>query len=357
MKTLTVTLHDSYNCGSSLQAYALQHFLLSNGIENEILDYAPLYMKEDKKSIKRTIKGILYGKYIRKRAENFTNFKNRYLKLTDESYTDYDQLLREDIKSDCIILGSDQLWNSMYPCGRDPAYYASFSDSNKIAYAVSMGRENIPEENLKIVKNYAEDFKWISVREKSSVQQLKTCVPCDVEYVCDPVLLNDVESYEGIKADRLIAEPYIFVYMAQEVDEQLLSYTLNELLQKTKAKVVYSGTYRKRCNCDIHLREASPSEFLSLIANAECVISNSFHATMFSLMYRKQFVTVLPPENGERISSILALCGLQKQSVGSIEDKISFIDPECYQYSEMVLREFRNSSRQKILDVLSGLDA
>ena len=351
MKTLTITLHDSYNCGSSLQAYALQKFLLKNKIENEIINYCPRYLKEDKLSLKSIIKKVIYYPYMRKRIDNFENFRDKYLKVTDFKCEQYDELKKHKFDADCFIAGSDQLWNSMYPCGNDPAYYLDFANGKKITYAVSMGRETIPEDNLDLINKYTrDDFKWISVREKSAINQIKSNFSCDIDYVCDPVLLNDVNDYIDIESERLIKEPYIFVYVAQNIEESVLQKLVSDAQKKFNAKVVFSGTYKKRCKCDYHIREASPSDFLSLIHHASCIISNSFHATMFSLIYKKQFFALLPEKNGERISSILQLVELEKNAIKDLNNiELNIISDEKFNSVYGKLDTFKKDSQKKLI--------
>lgn len=351
MKTLTITLHDSYNCGSSLQAYALQHFLLKNNIENEIINYCPEYLKKDKISLKSIIKKIIYYPYMKKRVKNFEEFRDKYLKLTEFKCSEYSELKKHKFEADCFIAGSDQLWNTMYPCGNDPAYYLDFAEGKKITYAVSMGREIIPNDNIELIKKYSkDDFKWLSVREKSAIEQIKPIFNCDIEYVCDPVLLNNINDYKEIESNRLIDEPYIFVYVAQDIDENELQKIVTSAEQKYNAKVVFSGTYKKRCKCHYHIREASPSDFLSLIHHASCVISNSFHATMFSLIYKKQFLAVLPKKNGERITSILQLVGLEKNIVGDTDKiNVSMIEDNEYIRVYEKLKDFQKHSQEQLL--------
>ena len=88
-------------------------------------------------------------------------------------------------------------------------------------------------------------------------------------------------------------------------------------------KLFYIGTYRSKCECDYHIRDMSPSEFLSLIIYSEFIISNSFHATVFSLLYHKQFVSILPPGNSMRIKDILDKVGLNERIINC--DNISNI--------------------------------
>lgn len=344
---MTITLHDTDNCGSSLQAFSLQKFLLSQGIDNEIIDYVPEYTKNNGSAIKTLLRKVIFYRDSKERDKKFHQFVVDYLHLTEKKYRSFQELSENPPEADFYITGSDQLWNAMYRCGNDPAFYLDFVKSRKkLAYAVSLGREVIPEDNLGLVEKYAQDYQWLSVREKSSVKQLEGVLNGkQVDYVCDPVLLNTVETYRQMQAPRLVEDPYILVYMAQIPDTVFMDAFVKEVQKKVNGKVVLIGSYRNRCTCDIHKRDVAPADFLSLIANAEYIISNSFHATMFSLIYEKQFATVLPEGNGARIKEILDYTDLAEHAISSISV------PWIEDYTEVrdKLVHFRTQSQQMLL--------
>lgn len=126
MKTLTITLHDTDNCGSSLQAFALQHFLITHGIDNEIIDYVPSYTQNNGSPIKTFIRNIIFRKSYLQRRKKFQNFINKNLKLTKKKYKTYLELKNNPPQADVYITGSDQLWNNSYSCGNDPGFYLNF---------------------------------------------------------------------------------------------------------------------------------------------------------------------------------------------------------------------------------------
>lgn len=357
MKTLTITLHDTDNCGSSLQAFALQHFLIKNGIENEIIDYVPKYTQNNGKPLKHFLRTIVFWRASREKYRKFKVFKEKYLKVTKDRYETYSQLESSKLFADCFIAGSDQLWNDMYLCGQDPAFYLNFTNLPKIAYAVSMGREHIPKKNKSLVTKYANSFQWISFREKSSPGQFKSDVKCPLNYVCDPVLLNPIMDYDAIKADPIITEPYILIYIAQAVDRDMVDNLILKLRKKYLGEVVCIGVYRSKCKCNVHMKDTSPEEFLSLISNAQCIVSNSFHATVFSIMYKKQFMTIIPNENGERIKMILEVAGLSKNAVYDTTNVNNhWISPEEYFTAEGKLSEFFVSSQNLLLKYLNEIN-
>lgn len=352
MKTMTITLHDTDNCGSSLQAFALQTFLLENGVDNEIIDYVPNYVKNNGSALKSFIKHIIYFKYIQNRNKKFKEFKKRFLKITKKKYKNIMELNNSKLDCDCLITGSDQLWNSSYMCGRDSVFYLDFdTNARKIAYAVSVGKSKIGQDNLNIIKTNVNNFDWISVREGTTVSQLKQLFPdTNIDYVCDPVLLNESDAYNDIKSKRIIEDEYILVYMAQIPDTEKINNIINKIRKKYNDKIVLIGSYRNRCDSDIHIRDVAPGDFLSLIYNAKYIVSNSFHATMFSLIYEKDFLSILPEKNGTRIKEILDKVGLSKNYIDFSSKEYNIPEIKRYEEIRKKLNEFRNFSRKKLLE-------
>lgn len=352
MKTLTITLHDTDNCGSSLQAFALQHFLITHGIDNKIIDYVPSYTLNNGSPFKTFIRNIIFRKSYLQRRKKFQNFINKNLKLSKRKYKTYQELKNNPPQADIYITGSDQLWNNSYACGNDPAFYLGFinnENTKKISYAVSIGKGNVNANDLKLVKEYGNDFKWISLREKINVGDVEKVVnKVPVVHVCDPVLLNDAKEYDKIKKFRIIEDKYILVYVAQAIDKLELNRIVKEIAKKDGLKIVFIGTYRSKCDCDFHIKDMDPGDFLSLIYNAEYIISNSFHATMFSLIYNKQFIVILPKENGNRISEILELTNLEDHVLGRFVN-IPYISTKQWVSVNEKLLDFRLKSQEFII--------
>ena len=358
MKTLTITLHDTDNCGSSLQAFALQHFLLYHNIDNQIIDYVPAYTKNNGNPIKTSIRKVLFARATKERNRKFNKFKESFLKITPKRYSSFMELQADPPLADCYITGSDQLWNDMYLCGSDPAYYINFTNAHKIAYAISVARAIIPESNLTIIKKFGKGFDWISTREESSVDQLERLNLCSekIDHVCDPVLLNPINDYDEIRSSRLVSDRYIVVYLAQDIDLDLLSKFLHKINTDHAYKIISVGSYRKKFPCDQHISTMAPGEFLSLIYYSECVVSNSFHATLFSLMYHKQFFTILPKDNSTRISDILNITALQQCAITSNNwEKDNRISVEKYKIVQDILDRYSKASGELLLSHLNSI--
>ncbi|WP_416326819.1 polysaccharide pyruvyl transferase family protein [[Eubacterium] hominis] len=349
MKIALITLHDTDNCGSSLQAFALQHYLLSIGHDCEIIDYVPSYTKNNGRPIKNFLKKCIYFKDKKNQDISFKKFKNSFMKLSDLKYKTFEDLRQRPPIADIYMTGSDQLWNTYFKCGKDDAYYLKFINNvKKVSYAVSLGRNNYTNEEIKGLIEKTKDYDKITVRELSSMEILKINNRIDAEHVCDPTLLLERSVYEEIKID-LLKEPYVFIYLTLESD--LLDLTILKIKKiYPNHKIVYYGSFKPHCHCDIHIRTAGPQEFLGLIYNASYVIAGSFHATIFSIIFRKNFI-ILPSKNNERMIQLLEMLDLEKNYI-TYETDLSFISNNIdYNHIYEILDKHVDSSKKVLMEM------
>ena len=244
MNIKTITCHDVYNYGASLQAFALQTFLEKDGHNVEIIDYKPDYIDfpykvstfvhpdspvrrfTDKCSIIRLLYGIKrYLWYIptigRKRA--FDRFTKQYLKLT-KKYSCNDGLSKDVPAADTYIVGSDQVWNSITMLnGSDSAFYLQFAPKSKkrLSYAASFGSISVSEKHKDIIKQWLSTFDAISVRENSGVEVLQD-LGIKGTHVCDPVFLLSKEEWIHNLNISKNDEKYVLIYNLTAKNEQLV---------------------------------------------------------------------------------------------------------------------------------------
>ena len=348
LKTYLITLHNIGNPGSSLQAYALNKYLNDLGIDNTIIDYKPYYTKIDAQVIRSLLRILVFWKNHRMTLKKYEAFAQRYMQLTSRCYRKYSDLKRANLKANCFIVGSDQLWNATYKCGRDKAFKLAFvKDVPKISYATSVGRAEIPEkERLHLIRGIC-DFEWISVREQSTSSMLSRYMKRRVEWVCDPVFLLDKSVYEEMikGCDCTKYDEYAVMYLAES--SPLLDGLIDYLRVVKGWKIIQAGGNRKRCNCDVLINCVDPVDFLALIKNAKFVISGSFHATAFSLIFEKQFGVLLPNKNEERIISLLNLVGLENKIIMNNSDFEYVLSVVDYMQCKHKLKQFiEESGRQ-----------
>lgn len=356
MKCSIITIHHIHNFGSVFQAYALAHFLDMNGYETEIIDYRPGYYDYGRNRLKTYVGRMLNIVPYFKRKKKFENFIAQHEKLSNKQFANLSELKAYYRDSDRIfIAGGDQLWNSYHPCGNDDAYKLVFTDSiRKIAYGTSMGRDNYSDEELIKIAALVDGFQKIMLREQSTVPLLQKYATASVNHVIDPVGLLDVKDFKSIAVKPKINEPYAVMYLADS--GELLNQAIEILSKKMGLKIVHICGFKKKCYCDYFIKDAGPEEILGYILYANFVLSASFHATMFSLMFQKQFATLLPGEQtNARINDLLEYVDLKKRILHCEEELIQIENPINYSKANQKLLNFREESRAVLLSVISEI--
>lgn len=345
IKTYTITLHDINNPGSSLQAYALNRYINTElkEVTNFIIDYQPRYSKIGKNKIRGILRRVLYYKNEIMTDRKYRDFKKQYMVCT-EKYKSVDEMKRKLPQAECYIVGSDQLWNGDYDCGNDEAFYLDFVRGKKISYATSVGKSHISEKEISKLRSSVSVFSHLSLREESSAKELSKILDRNVEWVCDPVFLLERADYEALCSySSNLDEKYAVVYMTAQ--SSLLDAAVN-YAKREGLKVVQIDGNRKRCDCDIHVPSIGPCEFLGYIKNAELVISSSFHATCFSLIFQRRFIVIPPEHNAERIYSILKLVNNMDRVVKKEEDILNASKMWDAETAMICLKEFIMKSKQ-----------
>lgn len=290
MKVLTITCHRPYNYGAVLQAYALQHYLITQGVETAIIDYLPNYQykrKEGNFLIRQIwflyrLPDFIVGKRV------FGKFISDNIILTKQ-YKSLEDLESSPPIADGIIAGSDQIWN--YNLHKDDVYYISFALDNcfKASYAASIAQDVIPENLKPKYIQRLQGFKKIAVREKTAENLLKGLGFKNVSTVLDPVyLLSAQEWVNNIADSSFLEKDYILMY-AFNCTKEIANYARN-LANKMNKKFYIINTmvndYRFRC--DHHFWNCTPNRFVSLFKNADIIVTNSFHGLSFSIIFKKQ---------------------------------------------------------------------
>lgn len=335
MQIKTITCHDVYNHGASLQAYALQTYLESLGHNVEIINYKPPYLcghydlwtvnpVYDKPIVKQLyLLAKLPGRLVAlKRKCLFDEFTKKYLRLTQYCYHCNNDLKDNPPQADAYIAGSDQIWNTLFLNGRDPAFYLDFAPktSKRISYAASFATEDVVEEYKPFVKSMLQNFDEISVRERCSLPLLRLLGREDGVAICDPVFLLSREQWDKLLPSKYKKDRYLLVYDTEN-SEKIKIIALKIAKQKGLKICNVSGF---RLNyVDKDLWASSPLNFVQLIRDAEYVVSNSFHATAFSLIFQRDFCVVNRSERiNERMKSLLNSYRIEERLVNGYSDAL-----------------------------------
>ena len=354
VKIGTLTLHYPYNYGSALQAFALQKELEHLGYDSE--NYKIFRFHQYFKRPKTMISDLVYLRKNLKRRRAFKAFTVSHLKVTKKRYRNSHNLEQLNNCMDAFIVGSDQVWNFECTGGVDLVYFLNFVDSKhkKIAYAPSMGQSDQSERDLKTIKPMLEAFDELSVREKSKQSELERLVDRKFEVVLDPTLLLSRRDYIPLMTSEK-EEEYIFVYLL-EPNEELVQYATN-LAQRSGLKVVYISNITKKqifkTVASENVYGVGPDEFLTKLHGARYVVTNSFHATIFSILFKKKFVTFKTKKSFPRMLDLLKRLGLEDRIMSSNFSMDKDID---FNSVDELLENLKKKSILFLRDALSKID-
>ena len=305
MKIGTITFHWATNYGAVLQAYALQKYLTQLGHEVQIIDYCPSLIK-----IKQNLDALKNrdSNYFKQKKE-LKEFRETYLKISDKHYSSHKQLIKNSHVYDCIIAGSDQIWNESFTLRGEGkvtlSYFLDFANDNinRIAYAVSFGFHTPSKQYIDAVANEIKKFSFISVRESDGIGivdafGLQSCV------VCDPTALLSKDDFLEIANHSKGNGKAVFAYILR-----------NNQNDSWKADRYVGCKYG--LTIEENIFNGSMGEWLSSILESQIVVTNSFHGIMMSLIMNKPFVALTVNGSGmnSRITTLLSHVGLSSRLV------------------------------------------
>ena len=355
MKIYIITIHCIHNFGSIFQSYGLVKYLRDQGYDANLVDYRPAYYSKGRSVIRRVISIATHPFSYLQQSHKYQSFINKYIPKTKKVYHNLQELYKLGEEDAVFVAGGDQLWNSFHMCGRDDSYKLTFvKNRKKIAYGTSMGRNSFSEDELKIVAEKIADFTSIGLREQSTVTMLQPFTPTNVYHAVDPVILLSKQHYmQFVGNKRLIKEPYMLVYLANK--SIILSQLVKKVSLTRNLKIAHVCGVRKKCDYDYFLKSTGPEDLLNLIYYADFVVSASFHATLFSLLFNKQFYALLPEAGtNTRIEDLLSFYSLSNRIIKSVEDIQTIDVNEDLDFSEVNSKmiNFVNVSKAELNKVL-----
>lgn len=366
-KALLTTVFTGYNYGSSLQALAGKTILNEVGYDCDLVAMKSLIKGRDVrinklinilwrtillsgnssvKSIKtyqKTYQKELIGDSVYK----FARFTEDYL---TPQYLSWSELKKKAVECDACFAGSDQIWNSstLYI---DPLYYLRFAPREKrIALAPSFGRDFVAEYNKNKIGQWISEFASISIREDSGVGIIKELTGRDAVQLIDPTLMVSGEKWKQLLGIRDENENYILAYFLDKPSENAQNAIL-ELKKKYGCDVIaIPYRFEDMDFCD-KMVPTGPIEFINLVNNAKCVLTDSFHGTAFSInlhtpfyVFNREYGTA--SSQSSRVESILRKIKMERrfapEKINEDEDSLDF------GYSEAILEEERGKAKDYI---------
>ena len=383
MKTFIMTSNASFldNYGAVLQAYAMSKQLGRWGYEPEIVNYkyntgnqTVSVENQVDRSVRARIKYIFSGdisftqKILYRLAREkrnvqtdiFREFVKNNIPIDLDTPVTYEELKRNKSDYGCLICGSDQVWNPLIHANQnDPGFFLQFGNNEckRIAYAPSFGISTLPDKSKLNLKEYTDRFNALSVREVSGAAIMKEICGVDVPVVLDPTMMADSEIWQEF--DRMpsgMPKRYILVYRFGRMNymERQIKNIASELGIPVFEIPVSIESYGKGSKLVFGV---GPEEFVTLIRNAKMVLTDSFHASVFSILNHTPFYTFLRQGKNEknsmnsRMENLLEMVGLQNRLIypdDAVVDftEINFVDVDG------ILAAKREGSQRFLRDAL-----
>ena len=389
-KVALVTCYFQPNYGSQLQAYATQLLFDKMKVENETICINGLQKEINKAkyryffsriwdvntvmdkwaTVKKVMaahtKGEEYRNNMDLRRRMFKNFSQGMFHIS-KVYNSKQELTNVAHQYAAFVVGSDQLW---LPSNIEADYYTlNFvpDDVSKIALSTSFGISKLPKRQAQKAAKFLKRLDYCSVRELSGQKIVKDLTGKNVHVVCDPTILFTADEWSGIiQKERFIEDSYLFCYFLGNNPEQ------REFVKRFKERTGYKIVQLQHCDeyikndvgfPDYAPYNVGPAEFLQLIRDAEYVFTDSFHASVFSLLYSKNFYTFRRYKNdgvvstNGRLYSLLSMVGLEERLLKANEDvEQCLLMPIDYTSVHTKLATLREFTKQYVKEALSQLD-
>lgn len=354
-KVLFITRHAVPNYGSILQAIASVEYFRLNGIEAEVLDYVPQNEKPENLYIPmlassrfsnyRFLKGVytlIRRPDFKIMGEKFREYQKNLLPLTKE-YNHLDEN-SELVKYDAYITGSDQVWGKIALDPYDKHYFWDFiKDDNIFSFSASFGKTQYSKEELEVFEELLKKYRGITVRENTALDILKKMNIYNAKQILDPTLLVEKKYWNSFASSCMKRDKYIVVYQIHDNKEMnVYAKKMEKYLGIPLIRVSNSFSHIIRNGKLVYL--PTPEEFLGLIRSAEYVLTDSFHATVFSILFERNFSIVHSGVTNTRIESLLKTFDLENRSIKGFDDFTQTQRRIDYQKVNEILEKEREKS-------------
>lgn len=364
--------YDTKNFGSQLQVLATQEMVQSLGFDYEIIRYkkkiTPLFAIQslprllNDSFVQGKIKGLkkkqqlkqypLVWEKVKLRDQRFQEFQKKCFTKLSEPYVGYQHLKKGSQKYDLFLTGSDQLW---LPSNLGSHFYTQeFVPDNKrkIAYAPSFGVSQIPWYQKRRTANYLKRFQYLSTREIAGQKLIQQLTGRVAPVVADPTLLLTRQQWSTLIPEKQVIDgEYIFCYLLGTNKEHRA--IAENLKKNTGLKLVTIPFLDHFVESDLkfgdqQLFDVDGTDFVNLIRNARYVLTDSFHGTVFSIIYHKQFITLdrfsssSSNSRNSRIDSLCTSLGLEQRRYAGNIMKID--EPIPFELVDQKLEQLRETS-------------
>lgn len=340
MKIGIVTFHDADNFGAMLQSYGLQSALQKLGVQSCFLDF-PITKAPTETPSSPLMQRILHHREHRQML--FSRFRDTYLNCAsfNENQTEC---------YDLFIAGSDQVWNPEITGGAGK-YLLSFAPAHKrCAYAASFGTPELPENCKAYFAKELQQFRHISVREKSGIDLVHKLTGMQARVDIDPSMLVEASHWEQMMAQPKTEKPYLLLITVQN-DMNLLRLATQIAQDRGLELKVISASFFPPLGFQ-PWSDVSVTDWLRMVHDAQAVISSSFHGLVFSILFHKEFysnplVSGLADRNS-RVTELMETLGIPERPAGvaaepvdweQVESRLATLRSEAWAYLKTLVEE------------------
>ena len=347
MKVGILTYHDGPNHGAYLQAFSLMKIIEEDGHEVEIINY-----KNQKHWFQERIRPV----FRFRRPIRFKDYFDKYLafKKAHQKFNLTKKLRTSDevnkLKYDVVYIGSDVVWNYKI-FGFDDVFFGNLNSIIINSYAASFGWVNSEESLKEGLENWFRKFEDISVRDFNSQEIIRKLIGIKPAKVLDPTLIYDLTKWEKSYSFDHESNPYILMY--SYVSNDNVRDRIIDFAHKKGLKIIGVG-YRHLWYDESYM-DVDPFEWLELYRNASYIGTSTFHGTIFSLKYNKNFFYFTNNKAKTRVSSLFKVCGIN-DDIDKSEGDVVYLEPNYEEVNHNLEGEIRKS-REWLFDSLSNAKA
>lgn len=361
LKVAIVTLHRVFNYGSVLQTYATQRVFSNNGYDVEIIDYitSERTFKKQFLMISPKVKKSFIHRFIYLFLKLFSFFLKRLtlwyflkknVKLSKKKYVNFEDLKNGKFDADIYVTGSDQVWNSKYNGGIDRGFFLDFVESsNKYSFSSSFGKDKLDKKEKMEISVLLNNYKLLSVREDTAGMLLDSMGITNYDVIIDPTLQLTKDEWLDISSRRLFKKRYVLLFLLYNEDNGATMYARQIADSLGISLVKLSWEIIKPKYVDKLFTHRNPNDFISLVNNADFVVTNSFHGLAFSVNLQKQFIVVERTEFNSRIESLLRMLKLKDRLISKDFFDVSIVNKKIdYKIIDNILNCEREKAKKFI---------
>lgn len=353
-----ITCGKEPNYGACLQALATQYKVSQLGYENELMNYSfmdeKLYSPLHQKGLRNTISSLLFYPLRRSLHFAFQGFREKHMNYSLDTLRMAEDFQKIKDEYDAFLVGSDQVWNPNLGIDINVTLLRFYDKGpRRLSYASSFGVSSLSNELHDLYRNALSKFDSISTRETTGKKMVFELTEKECVVSLDPTMLLPASEWNQFEECFNSKDKYVLIYDMSH--SQKVFDTAKVLAKELNCKILALSRIVVQDRKIRTLYGVSPGQFLSLIKNAEAIVTDSFHGTVFSITYNKNFYSYCSTRGmkiGSRITNILSILGLEDRLI-SDSDSVNFSDID-YNFVNAELDNLRSISLNYLKKALSG---